>query len=83
MIFNLKRDNTSIRRRSVLRNNFRRAVVSACLNVDVSAANAGKIASKNTKTVIVMEGKYLVATYARMPVVLERGEGCKVYDIKV
>jgi len=81
--FNLERDNTLIRGRSVLQNNFRRAVVSACLNVDVSAANTGKIASEKTKTVIEMEGKYLVGTYARIPVVPERGEGCKVYDIKV
>lgn len=57
--------------------------MSACLNnVDVSAANAGKIASEKTKAVIEMEGKYLVGTYARIPVVLERGEGCKVYDIE-
>jgi acetylornithine aminotransferase len=50
--------------------------------VDVGAANAGKIASEKTKEVIENEGKFLVGTYARVPVVLERGEGCKVYDVE-
>lgn len=28
-----------------------------------------------------MEAKYLVGTYARAPVVIERGKGCKLYDV--
>ncbi|KAL2319821.1 hypothetical protein Fmac_028790 [Flemingia macrophylla] len=51
--------------------------VSACLNVD-----AGKTALERTKDVMEMEGRYLVGTYARTPVVLERGEGCKLYDVE-
>ncbi|PNX61797.1 acetylornithine mitochondrial-like, partial [Trifolium pratense] len=80
--FNLERENNLVRGRSVIRTNFRRDVVTACLNVDVSAANAGKIASEKTKELIEMEGKFLVGTYARVPVVLERGKGCKVYDVE-
>ncbi|XP_020202074.1 acetylornithine aminotransferase, mitochondrial [Cajanus cajan] len=56
--------------------------VSACLNMDVGAPNAGKIALETTKDVMEMEGKFLVGTYARTPVVLERGEGCKLYDVE-
>jgi acetylornithine aminotransferase len=80
--FNLERENNLVRGTSVIRTNFRRAAVSACLNVDVDAANARKITSEKTKEVIENEGKFLVGTYARVPVVLERGEGCKVYDIE-
>ncbi|CAJ2664947.1 unnamed protein product [Trifolium pratense] len=80
--FNLERENNLVRGRSVIRTNFRRDVVTACLNVDVSAAKAGKIASEKTKELIEMEGKFLVGTYARVPVVLERGKGCKVYDVE-
>ncbi|MCH99627.1 acetylornithine aminotransferase mitochondrial-like, partial [Trifolium medium] len=64
-----ERENNLVRRRSVIRTNFRRDVVTACLNVDVSAANAGKIALEKTKEMIGMEGKFLVGTYARVPAV--------------
>lgn len=59
-----------------------RSVVSACLNADVAAPNTGKTKLEKTKDVIEMEGKYVVGTYARTPVVLERGEGCKLYDVE-
>ncbi|XP_028803683.1 acetylornithine aminotransferase, mitochondrial-like [Neltuma alba] len=58
-------------------------VVTACLNVDVEAPNnAGKISLGKTKEVIESEGKFLVGTYARTPVVLESGKGCKLYDVE-
>ncbi|TKY68873.1 Acetylornithine aminotransferase [Spatholobus suberectus] len=57
-------------------------VVSACLGEDVDAPNTEKTRSEKTRDVIEREGKFLVGTYARTPVVLERGEGCKLYDIE-
>ncbi|BAT81984.1 Acetylornithine aminotransferase [Vigna angularis] len=59
-----------------------RSVVRACLNVDVAAPNTGKAKLAKIKDVIEMEGKLLVGTYARTAVVLERGEGCKLYDVE-
>jgi len=59
-----------------------RSVVSACLNADVAAPNTGKTKLEKIKEVIEMEGKYLVGTYVRSPVVVERGEGCKLYDVE-
>ncbi|KAG4998424.1 hypothetical protein JHK82_029215 [Glycine max] len=82
-IFNLERESTLVGRCPVVQIRCRR-VVSACLNVDVDAPNTGNTTSekKKTKDVIEMEGMYLVGTYARTPVVLERGEGCKLYDVE-
>jgi acetylornithine aminotransferase len=37
---------------------------------------------KTTKEVIEEEGKFLVGTYARAPIVLEKGKGCKLYDVE-
>lgn len=37
---------------------------------------------KKTKEVIDEEAKYIVGTYARAPIVLEKGKGCKVYDVE-
>ncbi|EOY25975.1 Acetylornithine aminotransferase, mitochondrial [Theobroma cacao] len=54
--------------------------VSACLNVDVEAPNPLKMKSGGSKEVIEEEGKVLVGTYARAPVVLSLGKGCKLYD---
>jgi len=56
--------------------------VSACLNVDVAAPNTGKTKLEKIKDVIEKEGKFLVRTYVRTPVVVERGEGCKLYDVE-
>ena len=79
--FNLERESTLVGRSPVIQIRCRR-VVSACLNVDVDAPDSGKTALEKTKDVIEMEGKFLVGTYARTPVVLERGEGCKLYDVE-
>ena len=79
--FNLERESTLAKGRPVIQTN-RQRVPNACLNVDVEAATAGKTGLGKTKEVIEMEEKFLVGTYARLPVVLERGEGCKVYDVE-
>ncbi|KAK6925563.1 Aminotransferase class-III [Dillenia turbinata] len=59
-----------------------RGRVSACLNVDVSAPDSGKLGlgGGGSKQVIEEEGRVLVGTYARNPLVLASGEGCKLYD---
>ncbi|KAK7300078.1 hypothetical protein RJT34_10910 [Clitoria ternatea] len=78
---NVERESALVGRRPVVQISCWR-VVSACLNVNVDAPNAGKVALEKTKDVIEMEGKFLVGTYARAPLVLERGEGCKLYDVE-
>lgn len=58
-------------------------VVSACLNVEVKApksANLGKLGFGESKDVMEMEGRVIVGTYARTPIVLVSGKGCKLYD---
>ncbi|KAE8709170.1 Acetylornithine aminotransferase [Hibiscus syriacus] len=52
----------------------------ACLNVDVEPPNPSKLKSNSSKDVIEEEGRVLVGTYARAPVVLSSGKGCKLYD---
>ncbi|KAK7327241.1 hypothetical protein VNO80_31606 [Phaseolus coccineus] len=79
--FSLARESTLSGRTPVIQIRGR-CIVSACLNVDVAAHNTGKSKLEKTKDVIEMEGKLLVGTYARTPVVLERGEGCKLYDVE-
>ncbi|KAK7256229.1 hypothetical protein RIF29_29668 [Crotalaria pallida] len=54
----------------------------ACQGVEVKAAPNVSVSGKRTKEVIEDEGRFLVGTYARAPVVLVRGEGCKVYDVE-
>lgn len=57
----------------------------ASLKLDVGAPNTNaeeSVAKKKAKEVIEEEGKYIVGTYARTPIVLERGKGCKVYDVE-
>ncbi|GFZ11866.1 HOPW1-1-interacting 1 [Actinidia rufa] len=54
----------------------------ACATVDVrapelAAAIGGKVRSEE---VVAAEGRVLVGTYARAPVVLSSGRGCKLYD---
>ncbi|RDX79378.1 Acetylornithine aminotransferase, mitochondrial [Mucuna pruriens] len=80
-IFNLERESTLVGRSPVIQIRCQR-VVSARLNVDVDASTTGKTTLEKAKDVIEMERKFLVGTYARTPVVLERGEGCKLYDVE-
>ncbi|XP_022714759.1 acetylornithine aminotransferase, mitochondrial-like [Durio zibethinus] len=63
-----------------LRRPLNKGRVSACLSVDVEAPNPLKLKSNGSKGVIEEEGKVLVGTYARAPVVLSSGKGCKLYD---
>lgn len=61
--------------------------ITACHSVGVEAPNVVGVASvggdgNRTKEVIEDEGRFLVGTYARAPVVLESGKGCKVYDVE-
>ncbi|KDP37012.1 hypothetical protein JCGZ_06068 [Jatropha curcas] len=51
----------------------------ACLNVDVQTTNSVKLNLKS-KEVMEIEAKVLVGTYARNPLVLSSGKGCKLYD---
>lgn len=55
--------------------------VNACANVGVQAPGGlQKHAGVVSKEVIEAEGRVLVGTYARSPVVFSRGKGCKLYD---
>nr|ACJ84700.1 unknown [Medicago truncatula] len=55
----------------------------ASLKVDVGAPNTiVEDSVKKTKEVIDEEAKYIVGTYARAPIVLEKGKGCEVYDVQ-
>jgi len=53
--------------------------VSACANVEVQAPSSVKKQGVS-KEVMEAAGRVLVGTYARVPVVLSRGRGCKLYD---
>lgn len=44
--------------------------------------NMGKLGLSESKEVMETEAKVLVGTYARAPVVLARGKGCKLYDVE-
>lgn len=55
--------------------------MTACLSIDVEAPDtAAKPGFAKSKEVIEAEAKVLVRTYARTPVVLASGKGCKLYD---
>ncbi|XP_054798260.1 acetylornithine aminotransferase, mitochondrial [Prosopis cineraria] len=80
--YNVERQSISDSERKAAQVSCQRVVV-ARLNLGVEAPNnAGKISLGKTQEVIESEGKFLVGTYARAPVVLESGEGCKLYDIE-
>lgn len=53
----------------------------ACLNVETTKSADGA-AVGNSKEVMEAEKKLLVGTYARTPVVLASGKGCKLYDVE-
>ncbi|KAF3950265.1 hypothetical protein CMV_023952 [Castanea mollissima] len=52
--------------------------VRACANVGVHAPGSLKVGV--SKEVMEAEGRIMVGTYARAPVVLSSGKGCKLYD---
>ena len=55
---------------------------SSCLVSEKSQEKSSvSSSSKRSKEIMEMEAKYLVGTYARAPVAIERGNGCKLYDV--
>ncbi|XP_024199509.1 acetylornithine aminotransferase, mitochondrial [Rosa chinensis] len=79
---NLRRQFSSNLDQRVRLINGRRPVM-ACLSLDVEApVTASKSGFSKSKEVIETEAKVLVGTYARTPVVLASGKGCKLYDIE-
>ncbi|KAG8388249.1 hypothetical protein BUALT_Bualt02G0106100 [Buddleja alternifolia] len=61
------------------------APTTACLNVDVRAPDSDQkplIHEKRSSEIIADEKKFIVGTYARAPVVLSSGKGCKLYDVE-
>ncbi|KAJ6919078.1 hypothetical protein NC651_013128 [Populus alba x Populus x berolinensis] len=67
----------------VIKINGRKSLTSSCLNVDVNAPDISrKVTAQNSKEVMELEGKVMVGTYGRAPVVLVSGKGCKLYDIE-
>lgn len=56
--------------------------ISSCLLSEKSKEKTSTPSiSLKAKEIIEMEAKYLVGTYARAPVAIERGNGCRVYDV--
>lgn len=61
------------------------AGIAACLNLEVEEPRAPPRNvgfGDNSKGVMAAEGEVLVGTYARAPVVLASGRGCKLYDVE-
>ncbi|RWR81902.1 acetylornithine aminotransferase, mitochondrial-like protein [Cinnamomum micranthum f. kanehirae] len=59
--------------------------ISACLGLEREAAGSAGKSEKSglgatSKEMMELEGKVVVQTYARVPLVLVRGKGCKVFD---
>ncbi|KAL8497202.1 hypothetical protein ACS0TY_020765 [Phlomoides rotata] len=57
----------------------------SCLNVDVRTPDSNQIPplhEKRSSEIIADEKKFMVGTYARAPVVLSSGKGCKLYDVE-
>ncbi|XP_031103789.1 acetylornithine aminotransferase, mitochondrial [Ipomoea triloba] len=59
--------------------------VAACLNVETRAPDSGaaKLGTRAKSSEIMEESeRYFVGTYARAPLVLSSGKGCKLYDVE-
>ncbi|GAB2269521.1 hypothetical protein Dimus_004442 [Dionaea muscipula] len=58
--------------------------ITACLGISVQTSESKKSLEfgLKSKELIEAEAKYLVGTYARTPVVLSHGKGCKLYDVE-
>ncbi|KAK4395377.1 Acetylornithine aminotransferase, chloroplastic/mitochondrial [Sesamum angolense] len=54
----------------------------ACVNVDTRAHQKPSVHVKTSEEIIADEKKFIVGTYARAPVVLSSGKGCKLYDVE-
>ncbi|XP_059664564.1 acetylornithine aminotransferase, mitochondrial-like [Cornus florida] len=61
-----------------------RRVTPACLSVDLQAPDSEKLGfgERSSKDVMKTEGRVLVGTYARAPVMLSSGSGYKLYDVE-
>ncbi|KAG5245387.1 acetylornithine aminotransferase [Salix suchowensis] len=67
----------------VIKINGRKPLTTSCLNIDVKAPDSSrKVTAQNSKGVMELEGKVMVGTYGREPVVLVSGKGCKLYDVE-
>ncbi|CAN0901970.1 Acetylornithine aminotransferase, mitochondrial [Linum grandiflorum] len=55
---------------------------SSSLNVDTVTKSEPAMRSIGSKEIMEAEAKLLVGTYARAPVVLTSGKGCKLYDLE-
>ncbi|KAL8150492.1 hypothetical protein V2J09_020300 [Rumex salicifolius] len=54
----------------------------ACLNVSVQETKKNVELGLKTKEVIETDSNVFVGTYARTPIVLSHGKGCKLYDVE-
>ncbi|KAL0415395.1 UNVERIFIED_CONTAM: Acetylornithine aminotransferase, chloroplastic/mitochondrial [Sesamum latifolium] len=54
----------------------------ACVNVDTRAHQKPSVHVRTSEEIIADEKKFIVGTYARAPVVLSSGKGCKLYDVE-
>ncbi|ONK62684.1 uncharacterized protein A4U43_C07F6890 [Asparagus officinalis] len=63
-----------------LRRRFKRKISSCLVSEKSQEKTSSPSISWKAKEIIEMEAKYLVGTYARAPVAIERGNGCRVYD---
>ncbi|KAH6771903.1 HOPW1-1-interacting 1 [Perilla frutescens var. frutescens] len=62
-----------------------RFATTACLNVDVREPDSDRntpLQEKRSSEIIADEKKFIVGTYARAPLVLTSGKGCKLYDVE-
>lgn len=62
--------------------NGRRPKALSCLNVGVKAPEKSVGEIHRSKEVMEAEAKVMVGAYARAPVVLASGKGCKLYDVE-
>ncbi|WCJ25895.1 Acetylornithine aminotransferase mitochondrial [Euphorbia peplus] len=65
--------------------NARKSIAVSSLNVDVKSPEkgVGEVGlGKASKEVMEAEAKVMVGTYARAPLVLASGKGCKLYDVE-
>ncbi|CAL1409416.1 unnamed protein product [Linum trigynum] len=63
----------------------RKAAIVSCVNVDVKPSPeiaAKKMEGNLSKEIMEAEAKLIVGTYARAPLVLASGKGCKLYDLE-
>lgn len=60
----------------------KRVTIVSCLSAHVAESRESVAVAKSSQEVMEAEKKVLVGTYARTPVVLVSGKGCKLYDVE-